>query len=63
MPCDTTMQVKDVDTSNIDIENEMEQNYPNKTIIGNYDIKLISNEQEYIAKDYEQTLKIEIPII
>ena len=63
MPCDTTMQVNDVDTSNIDIENEMEQNYPNKTIIGNYDIKLISNEQEYIAKDYEQTLKIEIPII
>ena len=63
MPSDTAMQVNEVDTSNIDIENEMEQNYPNKTIIGNYDIKLISNEQEYIAKDYEQTLKIEIPII
>ena len=60
MPYDAEIEANEIDITNI--ENEILQNYPNTVVAGNYDIKLISNEEEYIAKDYEQALDIEISI-
>ena len=61
MPHDTEIENKEIDI--LDLENEIIEKYPDSILIGNYDIKLISNETEYIAKDYNQTLKVEMTII
>lgn len=61
MPHDTKIESKEIDI--LDLENEIIEKYPDSILIGNYDIKLISNEKEYIAKDYNQTLKVEMTII
>lgn len=55
---DTELQVNETDITNV--ENKMVDNYPNSVLFGNYDIKLISDSQEYNAKEYGQTLDIKI---
>ena len=61
MPYDTQIQSNEIDITNL--ENEIITKYPNSFLIGNYDISLISNETEYIAKNYEQILNIEMSIV
>ena len=61
MPYDTEIETMEIDI--LSFENEIIEKYPDSILIGNYDIKLISNEKEYIAKDYNQTLKVEMTII
>ena len=60
MPIDTKMEVTEFDISNI--ENEIQTNYPDRYIVSNYNVKLISNEKQYIPREYEQKLDIEIII-
>ena len=55
---DTDMQVNEADITGV--ESKIEENYSNSFLFGNYDIKLISDSQEYNPKDYEQTLDIKI---
>ena len=55
---DTEMQVNEADITGV--ESKIEENYSNSFLFGNYDIKLISDSQEYNPKDYEQTLDIKI---
>lgn len=57
---DTEIEVNEADITNV--ENEILKKYPNTFLIGNYDIKLITNGEKYIAKDYGQTLDIEMAI-
>lgn len=61
MPSNTEIQANEMDISSL--ENEIIEKYPDSFLIGNYDIKLISNEIEYIAKDYKQTLNVEMTIM
>ena len=61
MPYDTQIQSNEIDISNL--ENEIITKYPNSFLVGNYDISLISNQTEYIAKNYEQTLNLEMSIV
>lgn len=61
MPSDTQMKIDEIDITAL--ENEISQNYPNYYIIGNYSIKLISEEKEYIPKEYEQNLDIQINML
>ena len=61
MPQDATIQTNEIDIT--DITNEILEKYPESFLIGNYNIKLISNEKEYIAKDFNQKLNIEITIV
>ena len=49
MPYDTTIESTEIDILNL--ESEIIEKFPDSFLIGNYDIKLISNETEYIAKD------------
>lgn len=58
---DTQIQSNEIDISNL--ENEIITKYPHSFLIGNYDISLISNETEYIAQNYGQTLNVEISIV
>lgn len=58
MPADTSMQVSETNLENV--EDKILQNYPNDILIGNYSIKLISGEEEYLPSKYSQTLKIQI---
>ena len=60
MPYDTEIETNEIDISSL--ENEILEKYPNCFLIGNYDINLTLNGEEYIAKDYEQTLNVEITI-
>ncbi|MBQ2835280.1 MAG: hypothetical protein IJE68_00355 [Clostridia bacterium] len=60
MPYDTVIETTEIDF--FGVEDQIIETYPDSIIIGNYDIKLISNEQQYIAKDYGQTLNIEMAI-
>lgn len=60
MPYDTVIETNEIDISSL--ESEILERYPDSFLIGNYDIKLISNEQQYIAKDYGQILKVEMTI-
>lgn len=60
MPYDTEIQANEIDI--LSLENEILEKYPNSFLIGNYDITIISNEKEYIAKEYNQTLYVEISI-
>lgn len=55
---DTNMKVAEAEIESI-LE-KITQTYPNKTLCGNYDIKLFSNESEYLAKEYSQMITIEI---
>ena len=61
MPYDTEIEVSEIDISSL--ENEIVTKYPNTFLIGNYDINLIFNGEEYIAKNYEQQLEVEISIV
>ena len=56
----TEITLNEIDISTL--ENEILEKYPNTFILGNYDIKLTSNGEQYIAKDYSETLEVEIPI-
>ena len=58
MPNDVQIKVEEIDITNL--ESEILEKYPNRNIIGNYNIKLIANEKEYIPKEYEQILDIKI---
>ena len=58
MPADTQIQVTETDIANV--QDEIETNYPNKDIIGNYNTKLISSENEYIPSDYGEKVNISI---
>lgn len=60
MPYDTEIELNEADFTNV--ENEIIENYPEASLWGSYDIKLLSNSKEYIAKDYGQTLDIGITI-
>ena len=60
MPSDANIQVTEAEIESV--IDEILEKYPNKTLIGNYDIKIISNEEEYLAKEYSQTIEVEIPI-
>ena len=57
MPIDTQIELNEANIE--DLKNDIEEKYPNRSIIKNYDIKLILNEKEYIPKEYEQTVEIE----
>ena len=57
MPYDTKIKVEEIDITSL--ESEILQNYPNSFLVGNYNIILTSNENEYIPKEYEQTLNIQ----
>ena len=58
MPLKTEMTVENIDLSTI--EKQIESEYPNKKICGNYKIKLLLDGQEYNPQKYEQKLNIEI---
>ena len=58
MPLKTEMNVENIDLSTI--EKQIESEYPNKKICGNYKIKLLLDGQEYNPQKYEQKLNIEI---
>lgn len=60
MLSDTRMQVSEINVQNL--EEEIAQNYPDNILIGNYNIELISGEEEYLPKNYSQTLKIKIVV-
>ena len=60
MPYDTEIELNEADFTNV--ENEIIENYPEASLWGSYDIKLLSNSKEYIAKNYGQTLDIGITI-
>ena len=61
MPLKTEMTVENIDLSTI--EKQIESEYPNKKICGNYKIKLLLDGQEYNPQKYEQKLNIEINLI
>ena len=61
MPKDAKIDVKEIDIT--EITSEIIEKYPESFLIGNYDIKLIANEKEYIAKDFGEKLTVEISII
>ena len=61
MPKDAKIDVKEADIT--EITNRIIARYPESFLIGNYDIKLISNEKEYSAKEFNQKLSVEISIV
>ena len=58
MPYDTELETAEVKIDRV--KNEIEENYPDYLITGNFDIKLMSQEKEYLVEEYDQTLDIEI---
>ena len=58
MPYDTELETAEVKIDRV--KNEIEENYPDYLITENFDIKLMSQEKEYLVEEYDQTLDIEI---
>lgn len=58
MPYDTELETAEVKIDRV--KKEIEENYPDYLITENFDIKLMSQEKEYLVEEYDQTLDIEI---
>ena len=60
MPADINLEVKEKDIS--DYQEEISNDYSDFDLVGNYEIKLISDNSEYIPKNDGQTVEVEILI-
>ena len=58
MPHDTELEVTEVEIDKF--KNEISEKYPNHIITENFDIKLMSQQKEYLTEEYDQTLDIEM---
>ena len=58
MPHDTELEVTEVEIDKF--KNEISEKYPNHIITENFDIKLMSQQKEYLTEEYNQTLDIEM---